>query len=166
MKASFSEWEHSLLSSISPVGCIHSGHAFSLGFVISSSSDRLYLYYISEALIKKRKARSMLPLSTSLDHRSKEELHQDCLVLATTKHSKGIEIHFPSPSIVFWELTHKCFFGGWMDESTDVQNRVSASCLLRLSTLTTINTPQCLGDIMLCFSVVRLLPAICVLELV
>ena len=97
---------------ISPVGCIHSGHAFSLGFVISSSSDRLYLYYISEALIKKRKARSMLPLSTSLDHRSKEELHQDCLVLATTKHSKGIEIHFPSPSIVFWELTHKCFFGG------------------------------------------------------
>ncbi|XP_006076052.4 gem-associated protein 5 isoform X3 [Bubalus kerabau] len=42
-----------------------------------------------EALIKKRKARSMLPLSTSLDHRSKEELHQDCLVLATTKHSKA-----------------------------------------------------------------------------
>ncbi|CAI9170742.1 unnamed protein product [Rangifer tarandus platyrhynchus] len=41
-----------------------------------------------EALIKKRKARSMLPLSTSLDHRSKEELHQDCLVLATAKHSK------------------------------------------------------------------------------
>uniref|UniRef100_A0A4X1TS68 Gem-associated protein 5 n=1 Tax=Sus scrofa TaxID=9823 RepID=A0A4X1TS68_PIG len=43
----------------------------------------------TEALIiKKRKARSMLPLSTSLDHRSKEELHQDCLVLATAKHSK------------------------------------------------------------------------------
>uniref|UniRef100_A0A4W2F2I7 Gem-associated protein 5 n=1 Tax=Bos indicus x Bos taurus TaxID=30522 RepID=A0A4W2F2I7_BOBOX len=42
-----------------------------------------------EALIKKRKARSMLPLSTSLDHRSKEELHQDCLVLATAKHSTG-----------------------------------------------------------------------------
>nr|XP_014996797.1 gem-associated protein 5 isoform X2 [Macaca mulatta] len=41
-----------------------------------------------EALIKKRKARSLLPLSTSLDHRSKEELHQDCLVLATAKHSK------------------------------------------------------------------------------
>lgn len=39
-------------------------------------------------IIKKRKARSMLPLSTSLDHRSKEELHQDCLVLATAKHSK------------------------------------------------------------------------------
>ncbi|XP_042553568.1 gem-associated protein 5 isoform X1 [Dipodomys spectabilis] len=42
----------------------------------------------SEASIKKRKARSMLPLSTSLDHRSKEELHHDCLVLATAKHSK------------------------------------------------------------------------------
>ncbi|XP_060054020.1 gem-associated protein 5 isoform X2 [Erinaceus europaeus] len=40
-----------------------------------------------EALLKKRKARSMLPLSTSLDHRSKEELHQDCLILATAKHS-------------------------------------------------------------------------------
>ncbi|XP_037654670.1 LOW QUALITY PROTEIN: gem-associated protein 5 [Choloepus didactylus] len=44
-----------------------------------------------EALIKKRKARSMLPLSTSLDHRSKEELHQDCLVLATAKHSKELK---------------------------------------------------------------------------
>ncbi|XP_006165160.1 gem-associated protein 5 isoform X2 [Tupaia chinensis] len=43
-----------------------------------------------EALFKKRKARSMLPLSTSLDHRSKEELHQDCLVLATAKHSKEL----------------------------------------------------------------------------
>ncbi|XP_076993601.1 gem-associated protein 5 isoform X2 [Tamandua tetradactyla] len=44
-----------------------------------------------EALIKKRKARSMLPLSTSLDHRSKEELHQDCLVLATVKHSQELK---------------------------------------------------------------------------
>ncbi|XP_010968331.1 gem-associated protein 5 isoform X1 [Camelus bactrianus] len=43
----------------------------------------------SEALMKKRKARSILPLSTSLDHRSKEEIHQDCLVLATAKHSKA-----------------------------------------------------------------------------
>ncbi|XP_032707528.1 gem-associated protein 5 isoform X1 [Lontra canadensis] len=42
-----------------------------------------------ESLTKKRKARSMLPLTTSLDHRSKEELHQDCLVLATAKHSKA-----------------------------------------------------------------------------
>ncbi|KAG3265415.1 gem-associated protein 5 isoform X1 [Ictidomys tridecemlineatus] len=43
-----------------------------------------------EALIKKRKARSMLPLSTSLDHRSKEELHHDCLVLATAKHCREL----------------------------------------------------------------------------
>ncbi|XP_064222623.1 gem-associated protein 5 isoform X1 [Aotus nancymaae] len=43
-----------------------------------------------ETLVKKRKARSMLPLSTSLDHRSKEELHQDCLVLAMAKHSKEL----------------------------------------------------------------------------
>lgn len=43
-----------------------------------------------EALLKKRKARSILPLITSLDHRSKEELHQDCLVLATVKHSKEL----------------------------------------------------------------------------
>ncbi|XP_062941453.1 gem-associated protein 5 isoform X2 [Cynocephalus volans] len=43
-----------------------------------------------EVLIKKKKARSMLPLSTSLDHRSKEELHQDCLILATAKHSKEL----------------------------------------------------------------------------
>uniref|UniRef100_A0ABI7WZ53 Gem nuclear organelle associated protein 5 n=1 Tax=Felis catus TaxID=9685 RepID=A0ABI7WZ53_FELCA len=44
----------------------------------------------SESITKKRKARSMLPLTTSLDHRSKEELHQDCLVLATAKHSKEL----------------------------------------------------------------------------
>ncbi|XP_010637973.1 gem-associated protein 5 isoform X4 [Fukomys damarensis] len=43
-----------------------------------------------EALMKRRKVRSMLPLSTSLDHRSKEELHHDCLVLATAKHSKEL----------------------------------------------------------------------------
>ncbi|XP_035145250.1 gem-associated protein 5 isoform X2 [Callithrix jacchus] len=43
-----------------------------------------------ETLVKKRKARSTLPLSTSLDHRSKEELHQDCLVLAMAKHSKEL----------------------------------------------------------------------------
>ncbi|KAK2494064.1 hypothetical protein MC885_020609 [Smutsia gigantea] len=42
-----------------------------------------------DTLIKKRKVRSMLPLSTSLDHRAKEELHQDCLVLATARHSRA-----------------------------------------------------------------------------
>ncbi|XP_028905492.1 gem-associated protein 5 isoform X1 [Ornithorhynchus anatinus] len=43
-----------------------------------------------EASLKKKKARSFLPVSTALDHRSKEELHQDCLVLATAKHSKEL----------------------------------------------------------------------------
>uniref|UniRef100_A0A452RZ49 Gem-associated protein 5 n=1 Tax=Ursus americanus TaxID=9643 RepID=A0A452RZ49_URSAM len=72
-----------------------------------SSSGGLYCYYISESLTKKRKARSMLPLTTSLDHRSKEELHQDCLVLATAKHSKGTKTDFLGPSILLWELAHK-----------------------------------------------------------
>lgn len=132
-------------------------------FLINSSSDSLYFYYISEALIKKRKARSMLPLSTSLDHRSKEELHQDCLVLATAKHSRGTEIHFLGPSVVFWELTHKkCLFICYMNEPTNVQNCcISASSLPHtllpgsVHTLTAVSTLQCLGDIMLCFSIIN-----------
>lgn len=44
----------------------------------------------AEASMKKRKARSILPLSTSLDHRSKEELHQDCLLLATATHAQEL----------------------------------------------------------------------------
>ncbi|XP_066501896.1 gem-associated protein 5 [Hoplias malabaricus] len=40
-----------------------------------------------ELSLKKRKPRSMLPLSTSMDHRPKEELQQDCLTLAAVKHS-------------------------------------------------------------------------------
>lgn len=94
-------------SSIPPlVGHIHT---VGIQFCVSDrcSSDSLYYYCISEALVKKRKARSMLPLSTSLDHRSKEELHQDCLVLATAKHSRGTKIHFLGPSVIFWELAHK-----------------------------------------------------------
>uniref|UniRef100_A0A8U8AS95 Gem-associated protein 5 n=1 Tax=Geospiza parvula TaxID=87175 RepID=A0A8U8AS95_GEOPR len=35
-----------------------------------------------DASLKKRKPRSILPFSTLMDHRSKEELHQDCLRLA------------------------------------------------------------------------------------
>ncbi|KAG5209443.1 hypothetical protein JEQ12_017008 [Ovis aries] len=65
-----------------------------------------------EALIKKRKARSMLPLSTSLDHRSKEELHQDCLVLATAKHSKG-----PSED-VSTDLEERFHLGLFTDRAT------------------------------------------------
>lgn len=40
-------------------------------------------------LLKKKKPRSMLPLSTSMDHRPKEELLQDCITLASVKHSIG-----------------------------------------------------------------------------
>ncbi|XP_069055725.1 gem-associated protein 5 isoform X1 [Pleurodeles waltl] len=41
-----------------------------------------------EPTAKKKKPRSMLPISTSMDHRSKEEQHMDCLALATSVHSK------------------------------------------------------------------------------
>uniref|UniRef100_A0AAQ5X517 Anaphase-promoting complex subunit 4 WD40 domain-containing protein n=1 Tax=Amphiprion ocellaris TaxID=80972 RepID=A0AAQ5X517_AMPOC len=44
-------------------------------------------------LLKKKKPRSMLPLSTSMDHRPKEELLQDCITLASVRHSDG-ETHF------------------------------------------------------------------------
>ncbi|XP_067085253.1 gem-associated protein 5 isoform X1 [Osmerus mordax] len=36
--------------------------------------------------LKKRKPRSMLPLSTSMDHRPREDLQQDILTLATARH--------------------------------------------------------------------------------
>ncbi|XP_077182554.1 gem-associated protein 5 isoform X3 [Paroedura picta] len=42
-----------------------------------------------DSSMKRKKPRSILPLSTSLDHRSKEELHQDCMRLATCLHSKA-----------------------------------------------------------------------------
>uniref|UniRef100_A0A3Q4HGP8 Gem (nuclear organelle) associated protein 5 n=1 Tax=Neolamprologus brichardi TaxID=32507 RepID=A0A3Q4HGP8_NEOBR len=38
--------------------------------------------------LKKKKPRSMLPLSTSMDHRPKDELLQDCITLASEKHFK------------------------------------------------------------------------------
>uniref|UniRef100_A0A663MLC8 Gem nuclear organelle associated protein 5 n=1 Tax=Athene cunicularia TaxID=194338 RepID=A0A663MLC8_ATHCN len=41
-----------------------------------------------DASLKKRKPRSILPFSTSMDHRSKDELHQDCLRLATCLKNK------------------------------------------------------------------------------
>ncbi|XP_045897210.1 gem-associated protein 5-like, partial [Micropterus dolomieu] len=40
-------------------------------------------------LLKKKKPRSMLPLSTSMDHRPKEDLLQDCITLASVKHSNA-----------------------------------------------------------------------------
>nr|XP_020442714.1 gem-associated protein 5 isoform X2 [Monopterus albus] len=38
-------------------------------------------------LLKKKKPRSMLPISTSMDHRPKDELLQDCITLASVKHN-------------------------------------------------------------------------------
>ncbi|KAM9347919.1 gem-associated protein 5 [Symphorus nematophorus] len=40
-------------------------------------------------LLKKKKPRSMLPISTSMDHRPKEDLLQDCINLASVKHSNA-----------------------------------------------------------------------------
>uniref|UniRef100_A0A8C4H2J4 Gem (nuclear organelle) associated protein 5 n=1 Tax=Dicentrarchus labrax TaxID=13489 RepID=A0A8C4H2J4_DICLA len=40
-------------------------------------------------LLKKKKPRSMLPVSTSMDHRPKEDLLQDCINLASVKYSNG-----------------------------------------------------------------------------
>ncbi|XP_061473449.1 gem-associated protein 5 isoform X2 [Rhineura floridana] len=52
----------------------------------------------SDASTKRKKPRSILPLSTSMDHRPKEELHQDCLRLASFLHSKGLNENLSSCS--------------------------------------------------------------------
>ncbi|XP_074527898.1 gem-associated protein 5 [Halichoeres trimaculatus] len=43
--------------------------------------------FLDSNLQKKKKPRSMLPVSTSMDHRPKEELLQDCITLASVRHS-------------------------------------------------------------------------------
>uniref|UniRef100_A0A8C7VS29 Gem (nuclear organelle) associated protein 5 n=1 Tax=Oncorhynchus mykiss TaxID=8022 RepID=A0A8C7VS29_ONCMY len=48
----------------------------------------LWSVFPPEVTLKKRKPRSMLPLSTSMDHRPREDLQQDCLNLATVRHSE------------------------------------------------------------------------------
>lgn len=45
----------------------------------------------SPDLLKKKKPRSMLPLSNSMDHRPKEDLLQDCITLASITHGNGEE---------------------------------------------------------------------------
>nr|XP_060621501.1 gem-associated protein 5 isoform X2 [Anolis sagrei ordinatus] len=45
----------------------------------------------SDAFVKRKKPRSILPLSTNMDHRSKEELHQDCFRVATFLHAKDMK---------------------------------------------------------------------------
>uniref|UniRef100_A0A673LY02 Gem-associated protein 5-like n=1 Tax=Sinocyclocheilus rhinocerous TaxID=307959 RepID=A0A673LY02_9TELE len=47
------------------------------------------ILFILDLSLKKRKPRSILPLSTSMDHRPKEELQQDCLTLAAVRYSHG-----------------------------------------------------------------------------
>uniref|UniRef100_UPI003AAE5D3E gem-associated protein 5 n=1 Tax=Centroberyx gerrardi TaxID=166262 RepID=UPI003AAE5D3E len=49
------------------------------------NKDKPELHLLS---LKKRKPRSMLPISTSMDHRSKEDLLQDCITLATVTSSR------------------------------------------------------------------------------
>lgn len=51
--------------------------------------NRLVSLDLPTNLLKKKKPRSMLPLSTSMDHRPKEDLLQDCISLASVKHSSG-----------------------------------------------------------------------------
>uniref|UniRef100_A0A6Q2YA73 Anaphase-promoting complex subunit 4 WD40 domain-containing protein n=1 Tax=Esox lucius TaxID=8010 RepID=A0A6Q2YA73_ESOLU len=53
----------------------------------------LVLLFLLELSLKKRKPRSMMPLSTSMDHRPREDLQQDCLKLATVRHSDGLGDH-------------------------------------------------------------------------
>ncbi|XP_048344202.1 gem-associated protein 5 [Sphaerodactylus townsendi] len=52
----------------------------------------------SESSMKRKKPRSILPLSSSMDQRSKEELYQDCMKLAACLHSKDQEEDSPSHS--------------------------------------------------------------------
>ncbi|NXX93521.1 GEMI5 protein, partial [Centropus bengalensis] len=51
---------------------------------------------IPDAVLKKRKPRSILPMSTFMDHRSKDELHQDCLRLAACLKFKDNNEDVPS----------------------------------------------------------------------
>uniref|UniRef100_A0A8C3UVC9 Gem nuclear organelle associated protein 5 n=1 Tax=Catharus ustulatus TaxID=91951 RepID=A0A8C3UVC9_CATUS len=49
---------------------------------VSVTGNNQILVQSPDASLKKRKPRSILPFSTLMDHRSKEEMHQDCLRLA------------------------------------------------------------------------------------
>uniref|UniRef100_A0A3Q1JWM0 Uncharacterized protein n=1 Tax=Anabas testudineus TaxID=64144 RepID=A0A3Q1JWM0_ANATE len=60
-------------------------------------------------LLKKKKPRSMLPLSTSMDHRPKEELLQDCITLASVKHNKGLGEHIHLGLFTDRQALHRMF---------------------------------------------------------
>uniref|UniRef100_A0AAX7T8E8 Anaphase-promoting complex subunit 4 WD40 domain-containing protein n=1 Tax=Astatotilapia calliptera TaxID=8154 RepID=A0AAX7T8E8_ASTCA len=62
----------------------------------SSCHFKIFCYFCVEAPnifyltgLKKKKPRSMLPLSTSMDHRPKDELLQDCITLASVRHDNS-----------------------------------------------------------------------------
>uniref|UniRef100_A0A672SYH1 Gem nuclear organelle associated protein 5 n=1 Tax=Sinocyclocheilus grahami TaxID=75366 RepID=A0A672SYH1_SINGR len=75
------------------------GPSFLLSSLKSKTLERLLWYFvyiiffILDLSLKKRKPRSILPLSTSMDHRPKEELQQDCLTLAAVRYSHGSGAH-------------------------------------------------------------------------
>uniref|UniRef100_A0A8C6T8T1 Gem (nuclear organelle) associated protein 5 n=1 Tax=Neogobius melanostomus TaxID=47308 RepID=A0A8C6T8T1_9GOBI len=54
-----------------------------------TAQDHQFFFFPSEVTssLKKKKPRSMLPLSTSMDHRPKDELLQDCVTLASVTHN-------------------------------------------------------------------------------
>uniref|UniRef100_A0A3B4XQ96 Gem nuclear organelle associated protein 5 n=1 Tax=Seriola lalandi dorsalis TaxID=1841481 RepID=A0A3B4XQ96_SERLL len=64
-----------------PVACVHVCVCNCVGLFVSVFAD--------SNLLKKKKPRSMLPISTSMDHRPKEELLQDCITLASVTHDSG-----------------------------------------------------------------------------
>uniref|UniRef100_A0AAY4EDR0 Anaphase-promoting complex subunit 4 WD40 domain-containing protein n=1 Tax=Denticeps clupeoides TaxID=299321 RepID=A0AAY4EDR0_9TELE len=57
--------------------------------MMKNSSKIFHVEKIYSKIMKKRKPRSILPLSTSMDHRPREELQQDCVMLASVKHNSG-----------------------------------------------------------------------------
>lgn len=58
----------------------------------SAAASKMSDFSAPDASLKKRKPRSILPFSTFLDHRSKDEMHQDCLRLAACLKTKGISL--------------------------------------------------------------------------
>uniref|UniRef100_A0A8C9WTS1 Gem nuclear organelle associated protein 5 n=1 Tax=Scleropages formosus TaxID=113540 RepID=A0A8C9WTS1_SCLFO len=69
-------------STFPPTGISHLLFHYSLSFKF------IFHWCFPEMGVKKRKARSIFQLSISMDHRSKEELQEDCLTLATLRHSE------------------------------------------------------------------------------
>uniref|UniRef100_A0A4W5N0B4 Gem nuclear organelle associated protein 5 n=1 Tax=Hucho hucho TaxID=62062 RepID=A0A4W5N0B4_9TELE len=63
-----------------------------------------------EVSLKKRKPRSMLPLSTSMDHRPREDLQQDCLNLATVSRTLHIYILSQQFNGYLPTFRHHCAF--------------------------------------------------------